>query len=77
MADKEYMRQQLEWVAWRIKALDEIDAKLKKMRALAVLARDTDLSQVQLMEVNDRLHMLQKKVCELDEQSRVFWIHRQ
>lgn len=74
MTGEDYLRQQLEWVVRRIEALDEIEVRLKKMRALAVYARDNNLNRVQVQEVNDKLRALQKKVTELDELSRVFWV---
>ncbi len=74
MTGEDHLRQQLEWVTRRIKALDEIDVRLKEMKALAMFARDNNVNRVQLQEVNDKLCALQKKVTELDERSRVFWI---
>ncbi len=51
MTGEDYLRQQLEWVVRRIEALDEIEVRLKKMRALAVYARDNNLNRVQVQEV--------------------------
>lgn len=74
MTNEDYLRQQLEWVAWRIETLDKIDVKLKEMKALAEYARDNNLNQVQTQLVNDKLQVLQKEVTELDEQSKVCWL---
>ncbi len=74
MTDVDYLRQQLEWVTQRIKALDEIDIMLIEMKALTVYARDHNLNRAELQEVNDKLSALQKIVNELDERSKVFWV---
>ena len=57
-----------------MKALDEIEAKLTEMRALAEYARDNSLSRVQTREINAKLQGLQQEVIKLAEQSKVFWL---
>ncbi|AGL01683.1 hypothetical protein [Desulfoscipio gibsoniae] len=73
MTNEDYLRQQLEWVKFRAAALEEIEAKLLKMRILAILARDNKMTPVETWDINTMLHDLQKEATQLDEQSRVFW----
>lgn len=72
--NEDYLRQQLEWVKYRMEALDEIEAKLKEMRELAERARGNDLTQAEAREVNARLQELEKEVKTLDAGSMVFWM---
>lgn len=75
--NEDYLRQQLEWVKYRMEALDEIEAKLKEMRELAECARDNELSQAKRQEINNRLQKLKSEVNELDEKCRVPWVDNQ
>ncbi|MCF8009868.1 MAG: hypothetical protein K9L17_03500 [Clostridiales bacterium] len=74
---EEYLRQKLEWTKKRMKALDEIETRLRKMRGLAEYARDNELSQDKKQEINDRLQRLQSEVNELDEKTRMPWVDNQ
>jgi len=74
MLNEDYLRQQLEWVAWRIEALEQIEAKLKEMKELAISARDNLMTRDEAQGINAQLYKLQKQVTTLDEQSRVFWL---
>ncbi len=53
-------------------ALEEIEAKLRKMQSLAAYARDNHMSLEMAQEFNARLHVLQREITALDEQTRVF-----
>jgi flagellin-like hook-associated protein FlgL len=74
MTSEDYLRQQLEWIKYRAKALEEIEAKLQEMRSLATYARDNHMSPEMAQEFNARLHVLQREIIALDEQTRVFWM---
>lgn len=74
ITNEDYLRQQLEWVKYRMKALDEIEARLREMRKLAAYARDNDIGFAEAREINDRLQAMQEEVTELDEKSGVFWL---
>lgn len=74
MNKDEYLKQEWEWVKYRIGMLDEIEAKLIEMKRLAEYARDSNLSEQEKEEINQKLQNLQKEVDELDEKSKRFWI---
>jgi len=72
--NEDYLKQKLEWVAQRMAALEEIEAKLQQMQSLATYARDNYINQDVAREFNTRLHILQHEITALDEQTRVFWM---
>jgi len=72
--NEDYLKQKLEWVAQRMAALEEIEAKLQQMQSLARYASDNYINQDVAREFNARLHMLQQEITSLDEQTRVFWM---
>ncbi|MGI6491211.1 MAG: hypothetical protein ACOX0T_02140 [Pelotomaculum sp.] len=74
MTSEDYLRQQLEWVKCRAKALEEIEAKLQEMRSLATYARDNHVSCEMAREFNARLQVLQQEISALDKQTRIFWL---
>lgn len=74
MTSEDYLRQQLEWVKHRAKALEEIEAKLQEMRSLAIYARDNHINQDMARKFNARLQVLQQEIIALDEQTRVYWM---
>lgn len=69
-----YLRQKQEWVNYRLKALDEIEARLIEMRSIAALAEDSRLDALTRQEINHRFHVLGREVNELDKKSRTFWL---
>ncbi len=73
-SNADYLKQKLEWVEQRIKALDEIEVRLREMRELAEYTRDNDIDFTGAQKINDRLRVMQEEVTELDERSRVFWM---
>ncbi|WP_347491401.1 hypothetical protein ABDB91_09775 [Desulfoscipio sp. XC116] len=75
--NEDYLRQQLEWVKYRTKALDEIENKLNKMKELAVFATENELLPMETLKINAKLQKLHKEVAELDKQTRVFWLDYQ
>ena len=74
MVDQDYLRQQLEWVNTRMKALDRIAFKLTEMKKIAEYAKDNELASVEAQDLNTKLKMLQLEVIDLDKKSRVFWM---
>jgi flagellin-like hook-associated protein FlgL len=75
--DDNYLKQQLEWVKYRIKMLDVIEIKLKEMRELAEYASKHDLTADEKGAINDQLKTLQQQVNELDAKSKNFWLEHQ
>lgn len=74
LSDEDYLTLKLEWTKLRIEKLDEIEAKLRKMKELAEFARDYKLSKKQIDLVNAKIHRFQQEILDLDEQSRTFWL---
>lgn len=73
-SNEDYLKQKLEWVAQRMAALQEIEARLREMRSLAAYARDNYVNRDMAREFNTRLQVLQLEITALDEQTRVFWV---
>ncbi|MGF7184416.1 flagellin-like hook-associated protein FlgL [Desulfitispora alkaliphila] len=73
MPNEEYLKQKLEWVKYRLKVLDEIEAKLLEMRELAEQAKGEDLTDVERANLNRKVQLLEKEVNQLDDKSRTFW----
>ncbi|AFQ43481.1 hypothetical protein Desmer_1488 [Desulfosporosinus meridiei DSM 13257] len=74
LSNDDYLTLKLEWAKLRIEKLDEIEAKLRKMKELAEFARDYKLSKKQIDLVNAKIHKFQQEILDLDEQSRTFWL---
>ncbi|SDH87574.1 hypothetical protein [Desulfosporosinus hippei] len=74
LSNEDYLTLKLEWTKLRIEKLDEIEAKLRKMKELAEFARDYKLSKKQIDLVNAKIHKFQQEILDLDEQSRTFWL---
>lgn len=74
MVDQDYLRQQLEWVNTRMKALDRITLKLTEMKKIAEYAKENELTSVEAQDLNTKLKLLQLEVIDLDKKSRVFWM---
>jgi prefoldin subunit 5 len=73
-SNEDYLKQKLEWVAQRMAALEEIEARLREMRSLAAYAKDNHVSPEVAHEFNARLRVLQREITALDKQTRVFWM---
>lgn len=74
MTKDEYLKQQLEWVQYRLEVLAEIEEKLKKMRQIVQYARDNQLAEEETQELNHKLKIFAQEVEELDEKSKNFWL---
>jgi hypothetical protein len=74
MDDREELSQELEqklqWVKYRQKILDIIEAKLLEMREIAEKAKEENLSAVEIEAINAKLNKLATQVNALDEESR-------
>ena len=77
MIDENYLNQKLEWVKYRLEKLDQIEAKLVKMKHLAEFARDHRLNSKQIEEINTKLRRFQQEVIEMDDSSKTFWLENQ
>jgi len=72
--DENYLNLKLEWITCRIEKLDQIEAKLIKMKQLAEFARDYKLSSTQIESINAKIHRYQQEIIVLDEKSTTFWL---
>ncbi|MBS4025225.1 MAG: hypothetical protein KGZ96_06060 [Clostridia bacterium] len=75
MENKNQCKQWLAWINNRLKALDEIEGKLRQMRELAEQMQEGNFSRQQLAAVNQQFKLLEQEVNQLDEQSRNFITH--
>ncbi|MBC2723564.1 hypothetical protein [Desulfosporosinus sp.] len=74
LENESHLLERLKWAKYRLRILDEIEAKLEEMRAIAVHARDNDLDSQETDELNTKIRALEKEVNELDEKSKICWI---
>ncbi|WP_279146582.1 hypothetical protein [Clostridium tyrobutyricum] len=70
MNEKEQLNQELQWVKYRIHILDVIKEKLVLMRSSADKARTSNLSTVEIYELNCKINSLAIQVKALDEESK-------
>jgi len=75
LENKNQCKQWLAWINNRLKALDEIEGKLRQMRELAEQMQEGNFSRQQLAAVNQQFKLLEQEVNQLDEQSRNFITH--
>ena len=67
---KQELEQELQWVKYRQKILDIIEAKLLEMREIADKAKEENLSVVEVEALNARINNLAAQVNALDEESK-------
>lgn len=67
---KQELKQELQWVQYRMNMLDIMDEKLLQMKKIAAQAKEEKLSSVELKALNDRLNFLAEQVRALDSESR-------
>lgn len=77
MTKDEYLRQEAEWIKYRLEMLDEIETRLVEMKKLAEYVRDNNLDKQEKEAINRKLQTLQQQVTELDEKSKKFWLDNQ
>lgn len=67
---KQELKQELQWVQYRMKMLEIMDEKLLQMKQIAEKAKEENLSSIELKALNDRLSCLAEQVRALDSESR-------
>lgn len=75
--NEEYLKGKLEWVKYRMEMLDKIEEKLSEMKRLTQYAKDNDLDEEEIKEINDKLNKLKNEVVQMDEESKMFWMDNQ
>lgn len=64
------LKQELQWVQYRMKMLNIMDEKLLQMKQIAAKAEGEKLSSIELKALNDRLNCLAEQIRALDSESR-------
>ena len=64
---EETRQEQLEWLHRRLAALDQMEAKLREMRELAVYAASRNLKEHEIAQVQEWMNLLQAEVLALDK----------
>ncbi|GEQ20116.1 hypothetical protein CBU02nite_06220 [Clostridium butyricum] len=72
MAEKEELKQELQWVKYRIRMLDIIEEKLVQMRNMAEVVKKGSLSEDEVESINEKINNLAEQARALDEESRKF-----
>lgn len=67
---KQELKLELQWVKYRIRMLDIIEEKLVKMRNMAEVAKERNLSADEVESINTEINNLAEQVRALDEESR-------
>ncbi|MBR9648975.1 hypothetical protein [Clostridium tyrobutyricum] len=70
MNEKEQLNQELQWVKYRIHILDIIQEKLLLMRNMADKVRTSNISTMEIQELNYKINSLAIQVKALDEESK-------
>ncbi|WP_039655908.1 hypothetical protein [Clostridium tyrobutyricum] len=70
MDEKKQLKQELQWVKYRIHILDIIQEKLILMRNMTDKARTSNLSTMEIQELNYKINSLAIQVRALDEESK-------
>lgn len=68
---KQELQQRLEWVQYRQKMLDIMEAKLLQMREITEQAKQVNLSSDEIVALNAKLNNLAVQVNAIDEESRI------
>ena len=64
---EETRQEQVEWLHRRLAALDQMEAKLREMRELAVYAASRNLKEHEVAQVQEWMNLLQAEVLALDK----------
>lgn len=67
---KKELQQELQWVQYRQKMLDIMEEKLLQMKQLTEQAKQGNLTEREVKELNSRLNNLAAQVRALDSESR-------
>lgn len=65
------LKEELQWVKYRQRMLDVIEEKLTKMKNIAEQAREKNLTESELRELNAKLNNLSEQVKAIDSESRI------
>ena len=61
----------------RIKALEEIEIKLTKMKKLTEYVRNNELKEEEVEKLNLKINILSNEISNLDKDSKNFWLDNQ
>lgn len=75
--NEKYLKEKLEWIKYRIEMLDKMEQKLREMKRLAQYAKDNDLDDKEIKEINVKLNELKDEIAQIDEKSKIFWTDNQ
>lgn len=64
------LKEELQWVKYRMRMLDIIEGKLVKMKKMAEVAKEETLSSNEVEAINNEINNLAEQVKALDEESR-------
>ncbi|WP_039655899.1 hypothetical protein [Clostridium tyrobutyricum] len=70
MSEIEQLKQEFQWIKYRIHVLDTIEKKLLLMRSKAERAKTSKLSGIEKQELNYKINSLAIQVRTLDAESR-------
>lgn len=65
------LKEELQWVKYRQRMLDVIEEKLTKMKNIAEQAREKNLIESELRELNIELNNLSEQVKAIDSESKI------
>lgn len=75
--NEKYLKEKLEWVKYRMEMLDKMEEKLREMKKLVQYAKDNDLDDEEIKEINVKLNRLKDEIVQMDEKSKIFWMDNQ
>lgn len=67
---KQKLEHELQWVQYRQKMLDIIEAKLVEMRKIAEQAKAENLTPIEIEALNNKINNLAEEVRAIDSESR-------
>jgi len=67
---KQELKSEFQWVKYRMRMLDIIEEKLVKMRNMAEVAKEVNLSEYEIEAINIEINNLAEQIKALDEESR-------
>lgn len=67
---KQELIEELQWVKYRIRMLDIIETKLVQMRTMAENAKEENLTENEVEQINREISNLAEQVKALDEESK-------
>jgi len=67
---KQELKEELQWVKYRMRMLDIIEEKLLQMRKMAEVAKAENLSTDEVEAINNEINNIAEQVRALDSESR-------